>query len=64
MSVTKLRGTLQQYFEHMTGKTIEGVGVFDGELVIVIEGGDEVCIFLDDNGDLAIQINERPAYDS
>lgn len=63
MSVTKLRGTLQQYFENMTGRTIEGVGVFDGELIIVLDNKDEVCIFLGDGGDLCIQINPPAELD-
>lgn len=64
MTVTKLRGKLQDYFDHMCEKKIVGVGVFDGELVIVLDNGDEVCIFLDDNGDMAIQINPKPDLDS
>lgn len=63
MSVTKLRGTLQDYFEHMVGRTIEGVGIFNDELVIVLDNGDEVCLWQDDEG-LMIQINERPPLDA
>lgn len=62
MTVTKLRGTLQHYFEHMTGKTIEGVGIFDGDLVIFLDNKDEVCIWQGDDG-LMMQINERPPLD-
>jgi len=29
MSVNKLFGGIQDYFEHMVGKTIEEVGMFD-----------------------------------
>jgi hypothetical protein len=57
MSVVKLRGVLQDYFEHMTGKTIDMVAIFDGELVIFLDDGSEVCIFQNDEG-LAMQINE------
>lgn len=62
MAVTKLRGTLQAYFEHMTGKTIEAVGTFDDELIILLDDESEVCIWSDDS--LSIQINERPELDS
>ena len=61
MSVTKLRGTLQNYFEHMTDKVIEAVGTFDDELVIFLDDGSEVCIWSD--GSLSIQINEKPELD-
>lgn len=64
MSVVKLRGKLQEYFDHMCEKTIAGVGVFDGELIIVLDNGDEVCVFLGDEGDLCIQINPKPELDS
>jgi hypothetical protein len=57
MSVTKLRGRLQDYFEHMAGKTIDMVAIFDGELVIFLDDGSEVCIFQNDEG-LAMQVNE------
>ena len=52
----------QDYFKHMTGKTIEQVGIFDGELVIFLDDQSEVCIFEDEEG-LAMQINERPETD-
>jgi hypothetical protein len=58
MSVVKLRGRLQDYFEHMTDKTIEMIAIFDGELVIFLDDGSEVCIFQNDDG-LAMQINEE-----
>jgi hypothetical protein len=57
MSVVKLRGRLQDYFEHMAGKTIDMVAIFDGELVIFLDDQSEVCIFQNDDG-LAMQINE------
>ena len=50
MTVTKLRGTLQDYFDQMTGRTIEGVGVFDGELVIFLDNKHEVCLWQDEAG--------------
>jgi hypothetical protein len=61
MTVHKIRGTLQGYFEHMTGKTIEAVGTFDDELVIFLDDQSEVCIWSD--GSLSIQINEKPELD-
>lgn len=57
MSVVKLRGILQDYFNHMTGKTINGVGVFNEELIILLDDESEVCIFSD--GNLSIQINPK-----
>ena len=62
MAVTKLRGTLQSYFEHMTGKAIESVGTFDEELIIFLDDKSEVCIWSDD-GSLSMQINEQPPPD-
>jgi hypothetical protein len=41
----------------MAGKTIDMVAIFDGELVIFLDDGSEVCIFQNDDG-LAMQINE------
>ena len=61
MTVHKLRSTLQDYFEHMTGKTIEAVGTFDDELVIFLDDQSEVCVWSD--GSLSIQINERQELD-
>ena len=61
MTVHKIRGTLQGYFEHMTGKKIEAVGTFDDELVIFLDDQSEVCIWSD--GSLSIQINERQELD-
>ena len=58
MSVVKLRGTLQDYFEHMTGKTIDMVAIFNGELVIFLNDESEVCIFQTNDG-FAMQINEK-----
>ena len=61
MTVTKIRGTLQGYFEHMTGKTIEAVGTFDDELIILLDDQSEVCLWSD--GSLSIQINEKQDFD-
>ena len=61
MTVHKIRGTLQGYFEHMTGKTIEAVGTFDDELVLFLDDQSEVCIWSDES--LSIQINERQELD-
>jgi hypothetical protein len=44
-----------------TGKTIEAVGTFDDELVILLDDQSEVCIFSD--GSLSMQINERQELD-
>lgn len=62
MTVHKLRGTLQDYFESMIGRTIEEVAIFDGELVIFLDDQKEVCIFEGELG-LTMQINERPEFD-
>ena len=61
MTVHKLFG-MHDYFQHMVGKTIEEVAIFDGELVIFLDDLSEVCIFEDEAG-LAMQINERPELD-
>ena len=63
MTVTKLRGTVQDYFQQMTGRTIDGVGLFDGEVVIFLDNFDEVCFFADDEGNLAMRIDEREEFD-
>ena len=62
MTVHKLRGEAQDYFESMLGRTIEEVAIFDGELVIFLDDGKEVCIFDGEYG-LTMQINERPEFD-
>jgi hypothetical protein len=45
----------------MTGKTIEAVGTFDDELIILLDDQSEVCLWSD--GSLSIQINERQELD-
>jgi hypothetical protein len=45
----------------MTGKTIEAVGTFDDELIILLDDKSEVCLWSD--GSLSIQINERQELD-
>ena len=62
MTVHNLFGDIQNYFQHMVGKTIQEVAIFDGELVIFLDDLSEVCIFESTNG-LAMQINERPETD-
>ena len=62
MSVHKLFGGIQDYFEHMVGKTIEEVGMFDDELVIFLDDKSEVYIYEGKYG-LTMQINERPEQD-
>ena len=62
MTVHNLFGNMQNYFQHMIGKTIEEVAIFDGELVIFLDDKSEVCIFDAEFG-LAMQINERPKLD-
>ena len=63
MSVTNIRGKAQEYFERMAGRTIDAVGVFDAELVRVLDNGDAVCWW--SQGDAsAMQINERPKFDA
>ena len=49
---------LKTYFDMMIGKTIEAVGVFDDDLVIVLDDGSEVTVWSD--GDLAMAVEERP----
>jgi len=61
MTVHKLF-LMQDYFEHMVGKTIEEVAIFDGELVIFLDDKSEVCIYEGEYG-LTMQINERPELD-
>jgi hypothetical protein len=61
MTVHKLRGTLQDYFERMVGKTIEEVAIFDNEFVIFLDDQSEVCLFVDEYG-LKMQVNERPDF--
>lgn len=53
---------LKTYFEMMVGKTIEAVGVFDDDLVIVLDDGSEVTVWSD--GDLAMSVEERPELNS
>ena len=62
MTVHKLFVGIQDYFEHMVGKTIEQVGMFDDELVIFLDDKSEVCIYEGKYG-LTMQINERPEQD-
>ena len=62
MSVHKLFGGIQDYFEHMVGKTIEEVAMFDDELVIFLDDQSEVYIYEGQYG-LTMQINERPKQD-
>lgn len=61
MTVHKLF-LMQDYFEHMVGKTIEEVAIFDGELVIFLDDKSEVCIYEGEYG-LTMRINERPELD-
>jgi hypothetical protein len=58
MTVHKLRGTLQDYFDRMVGRTIEEVAIFDNELVLFLDDESEVCIFENEQG-LCMQINDR-----
>ena len=62
MSVHKLFVGIQDYFEHMVGKTIEEVAMFDDELVIFLDDKSEVYIYEGKYG-LTMQINERPEQD-
>jgi hypothetical protein len=56
MTVHKLRQTLQDFAEHMIGKTIEGVGFEDGDLCITLSDGSEVIVWSDE--DLAMTLND------
>ncbi len=40
---------LEDFFNHMLGKTIIGVGVFDEELVITLDDKSIVTLFSDDD---------------
>jgi hypothetical protein len=40
---------LEDYFNHMVGKTIVGVGVIEDELVLSLDDGSKVTIFSDDD---------------
>jgi hypothetical protein len=40
---------LQDYFNHMIGKAIIGVGVINDELVIKLDDGSQVTLFSDDD---------------
>ena len=62
MTVHKLFVGIQDYFEHMVGKTIEEVAMFDDELVIFLDDKSEVYIYEGQYG-LTMQINERPEQD-
>jgi hypothetical protein len=62
MSVHNLFGGMPDYFQHMVGKKIEEVAIFDGELVIFLDDLSEVCIYESEYG-LSMQINERPDTD-
>ncbi len=53
---------MPDYFQHMVGKKIEEVAIFDGELVIFLDDLSEVCIYESEYG-LSMQINERPDTD-
>lgn len=56
------KNLIRTYFEMMVGKTIEAVGVFDDDLVIVLNDGSEVIVWSD--GDLAMAVEERPELNS
>lgn len=62
MTVHKLF-LMQDYFQHMIGKTIEEVAIFDDELCIFLDDKSEVCIFETEVG-LSMQINEKQELDS
>lgn len=56
------KNLIRTYFDMMIGKTIEAVGVFDDDLVIVLDDGSEVIVWSD--GDLAMAVEERPELNS
>ena len=41
--------TLEQFFNHMLGKTIVGVGVIDDELVLTLNDKSVVTLFSEDD---------------
>lgn len=61
MTVHKLRGQLQAYFEHIVGQRIEQAALFDNELVFTLTDESELCIYAGEDG-LIMQINEKPKY--
>ena len=62
MTVHKLRGTLQDYLDHMTGKKIVGCGVEDEEFVIVLDDGSEVFLFSSEDLAIAIEFPEQELH--
>jgi hypothetical protein len=60
MTTTSRNAVIGDYFEHMVGKTIEEVAVFDGELIIFLSDLTEVCIYESENG-FSLEIKERNA---
>lgn len=47
---------LEDYFNHMVGKKIIGVGVIDDELVFKLDDGSQVTIFSDLDNDLSMNL--------
>jgi CobQ-like glutamine amidotransferase family enzyme len=47
---------LEDYFNHMVGKKIIGVGVIDEELVFKLDDGSQVTIFSDLDNDLSMNL--------
>jgi hypothetical protein len=45
---------LEDYFNHMVGKTIIGVGVIDDEMVLTLSDGSKVTFFSD--SDLSMNV--------
>jgi len=57
MTVQKLRPQLSDYLENIVNQTIEGVGIENDDLVILLANGTEICVWSDD--DLNMTINQR-----
>lgn len=55
MTVHKLRGTLQDWLDHIVDKKIIGCGIEDEEFVIVLEDGTNVILFSEEDLSLAIE---------
>lgn len=54
---------LEDYFKRMINRKIDAVAVFDDELVIILDDGSEVCLW-SQSGDMSIQVNDKPEFDS
>ena len=54
MTLHKLRPQLSDYFESIIGQTIDGVGTEEGDLIIHLSNGTELCIWSDDSLNITV----------